>query len=141
MAPYRRLKRNVLAELNKTTRTGDISGKGRWMHGTGLLSRLSTFPTDASVFSAAAFRDMNGVGKLPSFYSGTSSVVILKRRCFHLDSVSLRLQWSQDDPSRISFKGRLSWQAREGHTRFALIIAMQESRYIFNSITTNIYFR
>lgn len=37
--------------------------------------------------------------------------------------------------------GAFSCQVREGHTRFAFIDFMQESRYFSEPITTNINFR
>ena len=75
-------------------RIGNISGKGLWMRQTGILSRSSSVPTGAAVFSAAALRDVNGVGKLPSVYPGTPSAIVMNRRCLHQNSVRLRLQWS-----------------------------------------------
>lgn len=51
-----------------------------------LLSRPAPVPTDAAVFPAAAFRDMNGVGKLPPVHAGTPSAIILNRRFLHLFS-------------------------------------------------------
>jgi hypothetical protein len=95
--------------------------------GTGRFSGQPAVATTASIFSTSAFRDMNGVGKLPSVNPGTPSTVVRNSYRLHLIPVNSRLHSDQSNPIRCH-----GYWNRPGACRYNHVIAsiMQESRYL-----------